>query len=77
MAKHILKNLEVFTSQDFISTFGHFTTLDMKGLRCTHWGQANKSSTVVIDVGINDILRDSNQSNIDGLLENIKNVFKM
>ena len=34
-------------------------------------------NTVVIHVGINDILRDSSQSSIDGLLQNIKNVFKM
>ena len=31
-------------------------------------------NTVVIHVGINDILRDSSQSSIDGLLQNIKNM---
>ena len=31
-------------------------------------------NTVVIHVGINDILKDSNQSSIDGLLQNIKNM---
>ena len=36
-----------------------------------------KIYTVVIHVEINDILRDSSQSSIDGLLQNIKNVFKM
>ena len=30
-------------------------------------------NTVVIHVGINDILRDSRQSRIDGLFQNIKN----
>ena len=31
-------------------------------------------NTVVIHVGINDILRDSSHSSIDGLLQNIKNI---
>ena len=31
-------------------------------------------NTVVIHVGVNDILRDSSQSSIDGLLQNIKNM---
>ena len=31
-------------------------------------------NTVVIHVGINDIIRDSSQSSIDGLLQNIKNM---
>ena len=31
-------------------------------------------NTVVIHIGINDILRDSSQSSIDGLLQNIKNM---
>ena len=31
-------------------------------------------NTVVMHVGINDILRDSSQSSIDGLLQNIKNM---
>ena len=31
-------------------------------------------NTVVIHVGINDILRDSSESRIDGLLQNIKNI---
>ena len=31
-------------------------------------------NTVVIHFGINDILRDSSQSSIDGILQNIKNM---
>ena len=39
--------------------------------------EGRQTNTVAIHVEINGILRDSSQSNIDGLLRNIKNVLKM
>ena len=36
--------------------------------------EGRQINTVLIHVGINDILRDSSQSSIDGLLQNIKNM---
>ena len=37
------KNLAVFTSQDFKSIFGHFTTLFMKGLKESIHGVVKKT----------------------------------
>ena len=33
-----IKNIAVFTPQDFKSMFGHFSTLCNKGLRQIEWG---------------------------------------